>query len=61
MMSSGTDSGWSMLPTAARCFAITPTMAARFSAYPTCGPIRWATSADLRYARPVMRAVIAAA
>ena len=29
--SSGTDSAWLMFPTAARCFAITPTIAARFS------------------------------
>ena len=46
--SSGTDVEWSMLPTAARCFAITPIIAAAFGRYPSNGPMRFATSADLR-------------
>ena len=40
---------------------MTPVIAAAFGRYPANGPMRFATSADLRYARPVMSAVIAAA
>ena len=50
-----------MLPTAARCLRITRSMASAFFRYSSNGPIRLAISADLRYARPVMIAVIAAA
>ena len=59
--SAGTVVGSSMFPTAARCFAITPSIAAAFCWYPANEPIRAAISADLRYARPVISAVIAAA
>ena len=52
---------FSMFPTEARCFAITPSIAAAFFWYPANEPIRAAISADLRYARPVISAVIAAA
>ena len=37
-----------MFPTAARCLAITPIIAAAFFWYPSNGPIRFAISADLR-------------
>ena len=60
VMSSGT-SAWSMLATAARCLRITRSIASEFFGYSSNEPIRLAISADLRYARPVMIAVIAPA
>ena len=50
-----------MLPTAARCLRITRSMASEFFGYSSNAPMRLAMSADLRYARPVMIAEIAAA
>ena len=50
-----------MLPTAARCLRITRSIASAFLPYSSNGPTRPAISADLRYARPVMIAVIAPA
>ena len=60
IMSSGTTPA-SMLATAARCLRITRSIASAFFGYSSNGPMRPAISADLRYARPVMIAVIAAA
>ena len=50
-----------MFPTAARCIIITFSIGALFGAWPAKAPMRAAISADLRYARPVISAVIAAA
>ena len=60
IMSSGTSAA-SMLATAARCLRITRSMASALRGYSVNGPIRPAISADLRYARPVIMAVMAAA
>jgi hypothetical protein len=59
-MSAGTTLE-SMLATAARCLRITRSIASELRAYSSNGPTRPAMSADLRYARPVMIAEIAAA